>query len=299
MRLYKLTDQNGQSFLETERWGPGQTHDTSGEDSVSGSGWLYAFADPLLAVLLSPIYGDFQNPKLWEADGDGQVNSDFGLRVGVTRLTTIREIELPKVATAQRVKFALLCALEVYTEPLFGVWANSWLHEGDRDIERAGAVTIAARKTAARAKDRAWARARDGAVASVRAEAEAWLAAARAAATAAEAAAWETARIVGGADRLAGKEPKRADAEEAPAAAAQLAAQAASWAARAAAEQAACLAAYAVEVEAGEAAPPSVMTPAMAYAWMEKEEAAAKAARAESSMDLFLLAKMAADLTGG
>lgn len=299
MRLYKLTGQNGQAFLETERWGPGQTHDTLGEDDVCGSGWLYAYTDPLLAVLLSPMYGDFQCPKLWEAEGDGQVNSDFGLRIGVTRLTTIREIEPPKVTTDQRVKFALLCALEVYTEPLFGVWAKGWLHDGDREMERAGAVTIAARETAARAESRASARAREGAAAAVRAEAEAWHAAAEAAAAAAGAASWETAVAAGGADWLAGKTPRRADAEEAAAAAAQLAAQAASWAARAAAQQAACLAAYAVEAEAAEAGPPSVATPAMVVAWAEKEESAAKEARAESSIDLVPLARRAIDLTGG
>ena len=139
--LYKLTDKNGQTRNETQ-WGEGVTHETNGAGELCGPGWLHAYLSPELAVLLNPIHGDFRNPILWEAEGKiGK--SDGQLKVGTTKLTTVRKLELIVPTTDQRVTFAIRCALEVFSEPGFVSWAEGWLSGADRS--EASAEAAAAR----------------------------------------------------------------------------------------------------------------------------------------------------------
>jgi hypothetical protein len=58
-------------------------------------------------------------------------------------MTTVRRIEIPVVTTEQRVKYAILCALEVCQEPSFVTWANKWLSGEDRS-ERSAAARASA-----------------------------------------------------------------------------------------------------------------------------------------------------------
>jgi hypothetical protein len=134
MKLYKLTDEHDRTFGGCQ-WGEGVTHTTSGEGKLCGPGWLHAYTDPLLAGLLNIIHANFQNAHLWEAEGDVRAE-DHGLNAGCTRLTTVRQIEMPEISTEQRVRFAVLCALEVYRAPSFVAWARGWLSGLDR-TERA------------------------------------------------------------------------------------------------------------------------------------------------------------------
>ena len=112
-KLYKLTDQSGQTRNATQ-WGPGVTHEASGEGELCGHGWLHAYTHPLLAALLNPIHANFQEPVLWEAEGEIWLY-DHGLKVGCRKLTTLRQIPLPAVTLEQRVEFGIRCALSVYT----------------------------------------------------------------------------------------------------------------------------------------------------------------------------------------
>lgn len=41
MKLYKLTDSHGRTYNDTQ-WGPGVTHEASGEGELCGPGWLHA-----------------------------------------------------------------------------------------------------------------------------------------------------------------------------------------------------------------------------------------------------------------
>ena len=141
-KLYKLTDSCGKTWNNT-LWGPGVSHSGTGEGELCGPGWIHAYEHPLLAALLNPIHGDFENPRLWEAEG-AVILRDGQLKCGCKTLTTIREIPLPAITTEMRVRFAVLCAKEVYAENLaWNAWADKWLSGEDRTQEAARAARAA------------------------------------------------------------------------------------------------------------------------------------------------------------
>ena len=134
----KLANENDQTKKGTQ-WGEGVTHETSGEGDLCGPGWLHYYEDPLLAVLHNPIHGVF-NPStmhLWEIVAEGVIKKDGQMKAGCSKMTTVRRIEIPSVTMEQRVKYAILCALEVCQEPLFVAWANKWLSGEDRSARSA------------------------------------------------------------------------------------------------------------------------------------------------------------------
>ena len=182
--VYKLTDQNMQTHGGCQ-WVLGEKKTTSGEGELCGPGWLHCYADPLLAVLLNPIHAYYENPRLFRARAGRKSKHDRGLKSGYTKMTLIEEIPVPAISTAQRVRFAILCAMKVYQDPGFVQWGENWLSGKDRSAEAAEAAWAA--WAAARAAGAAWAAAR----AAGAAEAAAWAAraagAAEAAARAAEA----------------------------------------------------------------------------------------------------------------
>ncbi|MCK9460609.1 MAG: hypothetical protein M0R80_13300 [Proteobacteria bacterium] len=176
MKLYKLTDENDQTQNSCQ-WGENITHETSGEGKFCGPGFTHWYLDPLLAVFLNPIHGDF-DPKtmhLWEGKGE-IVKNDHGLKVGCTKATTLRRISLPEISTENRIKIAILCTKQVCKEQAWNTWADNWLSGKDRTRKSATAASAAASASAA-------------AAAAASAAAAAW-ASASAAAWAAWAAAW-------------------------------------------------------------------------------------------------------------
>jgi len=156
MKLYKLTDRNVQTYGGCQ-WGEGVEHTASGEGDLCDSGWLHAYTHPLLAVLLNPIYGNFRQARMWEAEGIVG-KEDRGLEVGCTRLKTIREVPMPEVTTEQHVRFAIACTLQVYDESSFVDWAKNWLSGKDRAEASASARAEAAAEAAASeaAEDTTW-----------------------------------------------------------------------------------------------------------------------------------------------
>ena len=184
-KLYKLTDEKFQTY-GGKQWGEGITHEASGKGGLCGPGWLHAYLSPELAVLLNPIHAKIGNPVLWEAEGEIGLN-DRDLKVGCTKMTTLRRISLPAATIEQRVKFGILCALAVYRDEAFGEWAWKWLSGEDRSRAAAEAAAEAARAARA-AAEAAWtARAARAAARAARAARAAARAAAEAAWTAAEA----------------------------------------------------------------------------------------------------------------
>lgn len=145
MKLYKLTDKQGQTRNDTQ-WGENVTHSGTGEGEMCGPGYIHAYTDPVLAVMLNPIHANFSNPRLWEADGE--VVKNDGLKIGCVSLTTLREIPLPAVTLEQRTRFGILCALEVYSEPSFVRWAERYLDGTDRSKDSAAEATRAATRAA-------------------------------------------------------------------------------------------------------------------------------------------------------
>jgi hypothetical protein len=149
---YKLTTQDGKTrkeYANETRWGEMVTHTASGEGGLCGPGWLHYYAHPLLAVLLNPIHACIYDPALWEAHAAGHITTDRGLKAGCTSLTTLRRISLPAVTTEQRVKFGILCAMQVYSNQAWIKWANNWLAGKDRAAHAAAAAAAHAAHAAA------------------------------------------------------------------------------------------------------------------------------------------------------
>ena len=246
-KLYKLTDVDRYTRNNT-KWGKNVTHTTDGSGELCGPGWLHAYTDPLLAVLLNPIHCNYSRFRLWEAEGEIGKN-DKGLKVGTRSLTTIREIPIPKITTKQKIRFAILCAMAVYKDETWTDWANNWLSGKDRSAATA-VVAAEAAETAAVAEAAAAvaARAAYGAEAAAVVAAGAAARAARAAEAAAAVAARAAARAAYGAAEAAAAETAAARAEAAAVVAAGAAA-AEAYGAETAAE-AAAVAAYGAETAA-------------------------------------------------
>ena len=159
--LYKLTDQSGCTRGPTQ-WGPGVSHSGTGDGDLCGPGWIHAYTHPLLAVLLNPIHAALPDPRLWEADGEIALD-DSGLKVGCRTLTTLREIPLPQITTTQRVRFGILCAMEVCQDDSWRAWADRWLSGEDRSVSAAAAYAADAARAALYAVSAAAAYAADAA----------------------------------------------------------------------------------------------------------------------------------------
>ena len=148
---YKLTDARDQTFGGCQ-WGENVTVETSGKGPLCGPGWTHWYTHPLLAVLLSPILGrfDLAAAHLWEGRCDGVLRHDGGLKVGCTRGTTVRRVDLPVLTLEQRVRFAIGCAWQVELDADWRRWAARWLSGEDRS-------DAAVRAAVAASRERSWA----------------------------------------------------------------------------------------------------------------------------------------------
>jgi len=140
--IYKLTDQDLRTYHGFQ-WKLGVEVRTSGEGGLCGPGWIHVYTDLLVAVMMNPIFGDLKNPRMFEEPGEIE-KDDYGLTGGVTHLALSHEIPVPAITTEQRVRFAVLCAKECYTEPAWVAWADGWLSGDDRSPEAASAAAEAA-----------------------------------------------------------------------------------------------------------------------------------------------------------
>lgn len=140
--LYKLTDHNHETRNGT-RWGPGISHSGTGKGDLCSEGYIHAYLSPELALFLNPIHAEFENPRLYEAEGEIAIN-DRDLKVGCVTLTTILEIPFTPPTPDECVTFAILCAKEVCRDPEWTKWADRWLSGEDRSTESADAAASAA-----------------------------------------------------------------------------------------------------------------------------------------------------------
>jgi hypothetical protein len=179
--LIKLTDADGRTKNETQ-WGVGVSHRARGDKSqeLCSGGWIHYYEHPVVAVLMNPIHGEFDNPIGWECKPGRIIKRDGQLKAGSRSLTTISRVDLPTLTTEQRVTIAIKCALSVYHSAKFSQWAEGWLAGADRSAEAARAAAKAA----------AWASEAAAGAAGTAARAAAEAAWAARAAWASEAAAW-------------------------------------------------------------------------------------------------------------
>ena len=116
MKLYKLTDQDGQTQGNTQ-WGEGVTHSltTCPNPKLCSGDVLHAYTNINLALLLNPVHANISSPLLWECEGDITVQ-DWG-KVGCFELTTTHRLPLPgwymSVRNRVVVRFSILCARAV------------------------------------------------------------------------------------------------------------------------------------------------------------------------------------------
>ena len=124
MKLYKLTNQEGLTHGKTQ-WAANITHSVEPCDDpeLCTSKVLHAYRNINLGLLMNPIYGDIQDPIIWEAEGD--ICVEDAVKVGCFQLTTIRKLEMPKWYAEEisrsktQIQFAILCAekvLHIYEE---------------------------------------------------------------------------------------------------------------------------------------------------------------------------------------
>jgi hypothetical protein len=126
------------------KWVLGEWKETDGiQQSLCNSSWLHAYEDIYVAAFMYVIHVNYSNPRCFRAEGDGAFLSN-GTKCGVTRLRLVEEVSLPTITTEQRVKIAILCALEVCHEASFVTWANNWLSGKDRSEDAACAASNAA-----------------------------------------------------------------------------------------------------------------------------------------------------------
>ena len=137
------------------QWEVGKWYKTDGQGNLCGPGWLHGYTHPLLAALLNPIHADIDEPRLWAVEIEGQRKDDNGLKFGATRMRLVKELPLPEVTTEQHIKFAILCAKQVYDNPSWNQWADDRAAAAAEAAEAAGAAGAAWAAWAARAAARA------------------------------------------------------------------------------------------------------------------------------------------------
>ena len=145
--LYKFTDADGYTRRGESnecKWGENVTYSAKkAPRTLCTAGVIYAYEDPLIAVIMNPIHGNYKAPLLWESRGDIVVK-DGALKCGCMTLTTVKKMAIPEITHKQRIAFAILCGKSVYKDGAWNRWANLWLSGEDRSRKSAYAAYAAA-----------------------------------------------------------------------------------------------------------------------------------------------------------
>ena len=153
---YKLTDADGY----TRRGESGETkwdeyapqRVTTGDGDLCGPGWTHVYTHPLLAEFLNPIHGKYGScAKLISVNVSGKCKKDRGLKEGWTKVSFRSHETRQKISSVSVISFGILCALEVYKEPKFQLWAKNWLLGKDRSYAYSSAHAASVASSAAHA----------------------------------------------------------------------------------------------------------------------------------------------------
>ena len=147
---YKLTNEHMQTHAGCQ-WTLNEWKETTGEGELCSAGWLHVYSDPLVAAFMNPIHAMFTNPRLFKAEVDGKSKDDKGLKEGWTRVRLVKELDMPKPTHEQRIKFGILCAMQVCKDKKWRQWAEDWLSGKDRSSESAYAASRTASSAASSA----------------------------------------------------------------------------------------------------------------------------------------------------
>jgi len=144
--LYKLTDADGytrRGQLGETSWQPGKLVTVEWGGHLCEAGCLHAYRHPLLAVLFDPEHARLlPSGKLWSARGN--VRDEDATKAGCDSLEVVEQVDVPTMTTAQRVRWAILCAQQLPQSEAWQRWAKSWLDGADRTAAAADAVADAA-----------------------------------------------------------------------------------------------------------------------------------------------------------
>lgn len=137
-KYYKLTTQDMTTHVRC-KWILGKWKKARGNSrkGLCSNAWLHCYDSPLLAVLLNPIHANIKNPRLFEVEVKGMSKNDRGTKRGFKQMKLIKELDVPNITTEQRIKFVILCAIEVYESKSFNVWAKNWLSGADKSYSTA------------------------------------------------------------------------------------------------------------------------------------------------------------------
>jgi len=102
---YKLTTKTMRTRNNCQ-WKLGIWKETSGAGPLCTNGWLHAYTDPNVAVLLNPIHAQVKESRLFQAEGMGLKEIDFGRKVGYTKLRLVKELSVPEVTADFLRKYA-------------------------------------------------------------------------------------------------------------------------------------------------------------------------------------------------
>ena len=84
-------------------------------------GLFHYFPHPLLAVMFKASSKCVNYSKLYEVKPEGKIVEGWNKR-GSTKLTLVKELEIPQITDVQLIAFGVLCALEVCKQKDFVSW---------------------------------------------------------------------------------------------------------------------------------------------------------------------------------
>jgi hypothetical protein len=102
---------------------------------------FYVYADPVLAIVLNPIYGDILHPLMaaFECENPRFRANEYGLIRHYQRMRAVGEIPAPNVNIIQRLAMGIICARQNMNDLEWLRWAEKWLN-GDEESRSFDAV---------------------------------------------------------------------------------------------------------------------------------------------------------------
>ena len=148
MKVIKLTYQDGRTRpgeMGETQWGEGIVHTATGDASrdLCTNGWIHCYEGLGVALMMNCVHANIPLPIAWEAEGEIGKREGWK-KSGCRRLTTVRQIEYLSPPTEALVGAVICCALAVYENAAFVIWAEGWLSGEDRSHAAAYAAACAA-----------------------------------------------------------------------------------------------------------------------------------------------------------
>ena len=133
MKRYKLLNPDRTTHNDTH-WPIGQWVETKGDPNqgLCSDGWLHCYDSPELALFLNPIHANISDPIVCEVETRGKSLNDKGLKRGYRKMRIVRDLGIKQPTIGQCVRFAILCAKQVYKDTDWNLWADKWLSGEDR-----------------------------------------------------------------------------------------------------------------------------------------------------------------------